>query len=119
LITRHTVGNNKPILAGHNIKGFDNPFFEKLFISNKADIWKVVNKFMIDTLEWARIRWFEAPAFNLGVCANALGLTLKEAHRALPDTIANAKFLILLIQSMRGEGSQESTYERRKLKFNF
>lgn len=119
LIIKHTVGNSKPILAGHNIKGFDNPFMEKFFQGNKSDFLKAVNKFMIDTLEWARVRWFELPSFSLGVCANTLGLTLKEAHRALPDTIANAKFLILLIKSMRGEGSQESTYERRKLKMNF
>ena len=74
---------------------------------------------MIDTLEWARLRFTEISSFSLGVCANEVGLTLKEAHRALPDTVANAKFLIKLLKSMRGEGSQETKYVRRKFNFNF
>lgn len=118
-IGRHSAGNSKPILAGHNIKKFDNPFLEKLFIDHKSDLWKIVNSFEIDTLEWARIRWFELPSFSLGICANAVGLTLKESHRALPDTIANANFLVKLLKSMRGEGTQESSYVRRKFNFNF
>ena len=35
---RHKVGNNKPILSGHNIKRFDNPFLDKLFKDNKKDL---------------------------------------------------------------------------------
>ena len=117
LILRHTIGTAKPILSGHNIKEFDNPFTAKLFVDNKDDLSKYINKFMIDTLEWVRLRWFELSSFSLGVCANELGLTLKEAHRALPDTVANAKLLIKLIKSLKGEGSQESTYTRRKFDF--
>lgn len=119
LVERHTIGNNKPIRAGHNIKGFDDPFMVKLFKDNKSDFIKVFNNFVIDTLEWVRLRWFETAGYSLGVSANALGLTLKEAHRALPDTIANAKLLILMLKSFRGEGSQESTYVRQKYSFNF
>lgn len=115
----HTVGTNKPIMAGHNIKGFDLAFMIKLYADCGLDFLKLSNDFILDTLEWARLRWFELSSFSLGVCANTLGLTLKEAHRALPDTIANAKFLIALLKSMRGEGSQESTYVRRKYDFNF
>jgi DNA polymerase III alpha subunit (gram-positive type) len=115
----HTVGTNKPIMAGHNIKGFDLPFMIKLYADCGFDFLKLSNDFILDTLEWARLRWFELSSFSLGVCANTLGLTLKEAHRALPDTIANAKFLVALLKSMRGEGSQESTYVRRKFDFYF
>lgn len=134
LIQRHTIGNSKPIMAGHNIgwlprrivrkvekgpNGFDNPFMEKLFWDNDGDFFDMINDKIIDTLVWARIKWFELPSFSLGICANAVGLTLKEAHRALPDTIANAKFLIKMLQNLRGEGTQESTYVRRKFSFNF
>lgn len=120
LITRHTVGTYKPIIAGHNIKGFDIPFMEKLFSDCGFDFLKLVNSFIIDTLEWARLRWFNLSSFSLGVCSNELGLTLKEAHRALPDTIANAKFLIKLLESMRSEGtSTGKEYKRRKFDFNF
>ncbi len=118
-IKKHTIGNSKPILSGHNIKGFDNEFFEKFFKENGQGLNKVINQTqMIDTLEWARLRWFEMPSYSLGVCANEVGLTLKEAHRALPDTVANAKFLIKMLQSLRGEGQQSSKYKRRKYNFN-
>lgn len=119
LIERHTIGNSKPILAGHNILDFDNPFFEKLLLLNDIKLFEVVNRLMIDSLDWARLRWFELPNFTLGTCANALGLSLKEAHRALPDTIANAKVIVAIIKSMRGEGKQQGSYQRRKFSMNF
>jgi DNA polymerase III alpha subunit (gram-positive type) len=120
LIARHTIGNNKPIMAGHNIKGFDNPFMVKIFADNKADFYKAINPFMIDTLEWVRLIWTDLPSFSLGVCANALGLTLKEAHRALPDTIANAKLLQAILLRMRSNGdSTDAEYKREKYVFNF
>ena len=120
-IEKYTIGNAKPILAGHNIKKFDNPFLEKLLRRKGHDIYKMTNDTqMIDTLEWARMRWFELPSFSLGVCVNASGLTLKEAHRALPDTEANAEFLLTMLKGLRSDGSNsEEKYVRRKFKFNF
>ena len=134
-IEKHTEGNSKPIIAGHNIgslprrfvkgkekkpDGFDNPFMEKWFARHKDDFFFRVNDLIFDTLKMARIRWPEMPSFSLGICANEVGLTLKEAHRALPDTTANAKFLIKLLSSLRGEGTQKSSQrKRRKLKLNF
>lgn len=120
LITTHTVGTYKPIISGHNIKGFDLPFVEKLFTDSGYEFYKLINSFIIDTLEWVRLRWSSLSSFSLGVCANELGLTLKESHRALPDTIANAKLLIELLKSMRNEnGGQTQVYVRRKLDFNY
>jgi DNA polymerase III epsilon subunit-like protein len=120
-IEKYTIGNARPILAGHNIKKFDNPFLEKLLRRKGHDLYKMTNDTqMIDTLEWARMRWFELPSFSLGVCVNASGLTLKEAHRALPDTEANAEFLIVMLKGLRSNGSNsEEKYVRRKFKFNF
>jgi DNA polymerase III alpha subunit (gram-positive type) len=120
IFKRYTIGNAKPILAGHNIKKFDNPFLEKFLLRGNYDLSKMISETqMIDTLEWARLRWFDAPSFSLGVCVNAVGLTLKEAHRALPDTEANAQLLIKMLKGLRGEGQSEKKYERRKFKFNF
>lgn len=120
MLKRHTVGNSRPILAGHNIKLFDNLFSERFFEENNKKFSDYINASqMIDTLEWARLRWYELPSYSLGVCANEVGLTLKEAHRALPDTLANARFLIKMLENLRGKGSQESEYQRRKLKLNF
>lgn len=131
-IEKYTTGNNKPIIAGHNIgsltrrivkgkevepDGFDNPFMEKFFLENNDDWFFSINDEIIDTLKWARLKWSELSNYSLGTCANEVGLTLKEAHRALPDTIANAKFLIKMFQHLRGEGSLKSRYKRRK--FNF
>lgn len=120
LISKHTIGTYKPVIAGHHIKGFDIPFMEKLFSDCGFDFLKLVNNFIIDTLEWVRLKWFSAPAFSLGVCANELGLTLKEAHRALPDTVANAKVLIKLLESLRGDGTGSTKeYTRKKFSCNF
>ena len=119
-VSKYTIGNSKPILAGHNIKKFDNPFFEKLLSRGGFEFEKLFNQTqMIDTLEWSRLRWFEAPSYALGVCANAVGVELKDAHRALPDTEANAEFLIKMLKGLRGEGSQETKYEKRKFNMNF
>lgn len=120
MFKRHTIGNSKPILSGHNIKKFDNPFLEIFFQDNDKNLQLYINQTqMIDTIEWARLKWFELAGYNLGVCANEVGLTLKEAHRALPDTLANAKLLVKMLRNLRGEGSQTSSYQRRKFDFNF
>lgn len=134
MLKKHTIGNSKPIMAGHNIgtlcrrivkgkikgpDGFDNPYMEKFFENNKADWFDMINDKIIDTLKEARMRWYELSGYSLGVCANEVGLTIKEAHRALPDTIGNAKFYIKLLQNLRGEGTTETTYVREKYEFNF
>ena len=119
-LEKHTEGNSKPILAGHNIKKFDNPFLESFLDLHKIKMDSLINQTqMIDTLEWSRLRWFDMPSYALGVVANEVGVTLKDAHRALPDTVANAKYLIKLLQSFRGEGTQQSTYVRKKYSMDF
>jgi DNA polymerase III alpha subunit (gram-positive type) len=117
---KHTEANNKPILSGHNIKKFDNPFFDAFLSLHSITLKALICETqMIDTLEWARLRWFDMPSYALGVVANELGVTLKGAHRALADTQANAQFLIKMLQSFRGEGTQKSTYTRKKYTMNF
>lgn len=119
IVNKYTNGVHKPILAGHNIQDFDNPFLIKGFKIIDVDIMQKVNTFLLDTLFLARLKWNELPFYNLGTVANALGLTLKEAHRALPDTIANAKVVIALIRNLRGEGQGESEYVRKKYQMNY
>ena len=118
-LEKQTVGNSKPIIAGHNIKDFDNPFMDVFFKQCQDDFDKHINKKIIDTLEEARMKWYELPNYTLSTCANEVGLTLKNAHRALPDTIANAEFLVEVLKNLRGEGKGETKYVRRKYKFNF
>ena len=133
-IKKHTVGNSKPIIAGHNIgniprrvvkgkevgpNGFDNPFMEIFFKNNKADFFASVNDLIIDTLQMARLKFWELPSFSLGVVANELGLTLSQAHRALPDTIANAQVLVKMLKSLRGDGGVGTKYKREKFDLNY
>ena len=138
-IDKHTIGNSKPIMAGHNIgtlprrivkksagkfiekkpDGFDNPFMEVFFSDHKHNYFVEVNEYFIDTLKEARVIYYESAGYNLGTIANSLGITLKEAHRALPDTIATANVIISMLKRYRGFGSKESTYERRKFKLKF
>lgn len=130
----HTSGNNKPIIAGHNIgwlprrivkgkevapNGFDNPFMEKFFADNKSDFFFMVNDLIMDTLQMSRLKFWELSSYSLGVCAHEIGLTLKEAHRALPDTIANANFLRGLLKSLKGDGGKATKYVRKKYKLNY
>lgn len=117
---KHTLGNSKPILCGHNIKKFDNPFMIKFFGLYKRDFLDYICPTQtIDTLEWARLKWFSMPSYALGVVANELGVTLKDAHRAINDTRGNAKFFIKMISHLRGEGSSKSSYKRRKFNMKF
>lgn len=133
-IKKHQVGNSKPIIAGHNIgwlprriikgkevepNGFDNPFMEIFFANNKSDFFASVNDLIIDTLQMARLKYWELSSFSLGVVANELGLTLKEAHRALPDTVANAQVLIKMLKSLKGDGGSGTKYVRKKFDLNY
>lgn len=133
-IKAHTVGNNKPIMSGHNIgwlprrivkgkevapNGFDNPFMEIFFKNNNSDFFFMVNDSFYDTLQIAKLKFYELSAYSLGVCANEVGLTLKEAHRALPDTVANAEFLRKLLKSLRGDGGSNTKYVRKKFNLNY
>lgn len=119
IVNKYTNGVHKPILAGHKIHDFDNHFLVKGFKIIGVDIMQKVSWFMFDTLLFSHLKWNESPFYNLGTVANALGLTLKEAHRALPDTIANAKVVIAMIRNLRGEGQGESEYVRKKFNLNY
>jgi len=133
-IKTHKKGNNKPIMCGHNIgwlprrikkgkiekpNGFDNPFMEVFFKNNKSDYFYEINDVIWDTLPMARTKFKNLASYTLGSVANALGLTLKEAHRALPDTKANAHVLIKMLQSLRGDGGESAKYEREKFTMNY
>lgn len=110
--------NIKPVLVGHNIKGFDNAFMEKLFNDNKLDFYKFVNPVIEDTLQLAHIRWNEMPRFTLSACCAESDIILEDAHRAINDTVANAKLWINMVENLRGKGAKKIKRERRKFKLN-
>lgn len=118
--TKYKRGRNLPILAGHNIQKFDNLFLEELFKFHKKDLWKFVNKdFFIDTMWWARLKWFESSNYKLGTCCDNANIELIDAHRAVNDTIANKDLAKDFIKSLRGNGDSLITEKRYRDSFEF
>lgn len=109
----------KPIRSGHNIHGFDDVVLERFLSYHKSSLNKLFNTYSIDTLELAKIKYKEAVAYNLSSCCATENIQLKSAHRALPDTVANAKLLIKWLKSLRGEGQSGVKKQRRKFKLNY
>ena len=123
--TKYKNASKKPILAGHNIDKFDNPHLADFLHCHKIDVLKVFENDSIDTLKWARLKWIADPEmskFNLGVCCKKLGIRLLDAHSAMPDTEANAKMLVSMMKSLRGDGDtieSEKEEERFRDTFNY
>lgn len=122
--TKWKSKSKKPILAGHNIDKFDNPHLDDFMLCHKMDVLKIFENDSIDTLKWARMKWIADPEmakFSLGDCCKKLGIRLIDAHSAMPDTEANAKLLISMLQSLRGTGGEMSFEPQTKSRttFNF
>ena len=122
--TKHKSKSKKPILAGHNIDKFDNPHLGDFLECNKIDALKLFENDSIDTLKWARLKWIADPEmskFNLGACCDKLGIRLLDAHSAMPDTEANAKLLVSMLKSLRGDGEvvEKNDGSRFRDSFNF
>lgn len=115
----HKIGSSKPILAGHNMDRFDIGFLEQLFNIRKRNLNKDVNMDVtLDTLKLSRIKFIDSSKHTLGVACKNSGVILKDAHRALPDTVANAKLLIEMLKSLRGDGSTTKK-ERPRVSYEF
>ena len=120
-----TSGKYKPILAGHNIKNFDNPHLADFLDCNKQNPLKFFDGDSIDTYDWARMAWGadkDMPHLKLGDCCKRFGIELTNAHSAMPDTEANAKLLIQFLKLMKGESaptSGDKEIERFRKTFNF
>jgi DNA polymerase III alpha subunit (gram-positive type) len=115
---KHTISSKKPILAGHNILEFDNPLLEMFLNKHKIKPESIFDfKNSIDSLLWARLKWLEAPNFELGTSCSRVGVTLRHAHRARIDATANAKMVIEFLKSLRGEGQKKDKKERFRTRF--
>lgn len=103
-------GRNKPILTGHNIDDFDNPYIDYLFAKFGKDKNEFISKSTIDTLLWSRLERNESPSYKLGVVCENQGIILKDAHRAVTDTRATKQLIKTYIQKLRGNAAttQES-----------
>lgn len=80
------------IISGYNIIGFDMKFLKK--VADRIGV-KFDNE-VIDAFIVARTSGLKTGNFKLGTVVKALGLTLKDAHRAYNDAHATAEVLMEL-----------------------
>ena len=85
------------VLVGHNIARFDIPIIEHFA---KECGYKFDFK-ILDTLQMAQQSGIQLKSFSLASCLNYFHLQNENAHRALTDTIANAKLFIELANYMK------------------
>lgn len=100
-LTKYSNKRHKAILCGHNFVGFDLPFFDNWFKFNEGNL----SDYVLWTEDTQKLMYYstlESPNYKLGTCCQSRGIELVEAHRALPDTIANAKLMISILETMRG-----------------
>lgn len=103
----------KPILVGHNIGSFDNPFIEYVFNmfeggkKGKSSLWNYVDSVFHDTLTMSRNKWGQTEKlenFQLGTCCRYIGEEIINAHRAMNDVEGNVKLFKFLMNCLRSEG---------------
>lgn len=136
LSTRCTKGAwSKPILVGHNLN-FDVPFLinwftlakldpSKIFQGNK-DYWGNWQPIILDTIHLSRARWPELSVFKLGSCAEASGVEVVDAHRAIADVVVTSQIFaqdLLLMRSKSGvsssKNSEQPKVEKTRRSFKF
>ena len=87
------------ILVGHNIAKFDIPIIKHFAIEcgYKFDF------NLLDTLQMAQQSGLKFKNFSLGTTCKYFNIENEDAHRALADTVANAKLFIALSNYMKME----------------
>ena len=90
------------ILVGHNIARFDIPIVEHFA---KECGYRFDFK-ILDTLQMAQQSGIELKSYSLASCINHFNLQNENAHRALSDTIANAKLFMKLANYMKLDSLQ-------------
>lgn len=95
----------KPIIIAHNTP-FDLGFIAYAFALEGLNLYDHINKNTVDTLMLAKMMWQGQTTdgidkINLGVCCERMGVTLKGAHGAMPDTVACMEIFIKFTQKLR------------------
>jgi DNA polymerase III epsilon subunit-like protein len=110
-------GNKKKKIfpGGHNYASFDSDFIELLFELHGVRYHDYFSKFILDTIEFARLAWGhkdeECTNFKLGTLCDKIGKPLYNAHDALADTVATGDLTKHLIQKMRYDPLQAASSE--------
>lgn len=80
------------VLSGHNVINFDIKFIKRYGLLQNL----VFDNDIIDTMNEARVSRLKISRFNLATVTKALGIELKDAHRAWNDAYATAQVLLKL-----------------------
>lgn len=116
----------KPILVGHNASNFDSAFLEYLFNlyeekgkTGQCPLYRYVEKFIFDTLAYARLRTgnIEVENYQLGTVCKGFEIELIDAHRAMVDTEANAELFKIFVKEIRGGKVEMTSSNDKKIKF--
>lgn len=93
---------NYPIIAGHNIAGYDLHILDRLI--NKYETGRFRSMFFIDTMQQF-FMWFEnsnaLPGYKQDQILEHIGLSNKQSHNAVEDVRANAQIVIKLLKLHR------------------
>jgi len=115
--------NKRPILCGHNIKKFDNPFLSDFLKLHRKDLWKIINDEIIDTMWWSRMKTPEDSdefgKHNLSDACNREGVEVIDAHRAMNDTAANAALVVSYLKHLRGTGEAVERVDKHSYRETF
>lgn len=110
---------NKGLLGGHNFDGYDKPFLVQMYKDAKKRLDRHLTlENTLDSLVWSKYKWVESPNYKLATCCANYGIELVDAHRALPDTEANAQLIINFLNDLRN-GDSGTEKEEQRFRFNF
>lgn len=83
------------VIIGHNVQ-FDIKMLEEEY--EKESVAPYFGVFL-DTLNLAKSLPFRPPNYKLETLCEHFGISLKDAHAAMPDTIATAKLLVAMLEA--------------------
>lgn len=111
---------NRPILFAHNSK-FDIGFLKSLFSRCNDDWKKVFNPVAICTQQWSKAFSGKNESLKLGSCCERVGIELKDAHKAMNDTLAMVKLFRFYVLNMRNinQNSKEEIKTKKRVTFQF
>lgn len=122
---KSSTGNHpsmRPIVVGHNIP-FDIGFMDELFKNEKIKFKDLKQNIFIDTMGDATRSWPKINSLNLTACCEQAGISLINAHRAMPDVLATADlfryFNKKLIQTSSNKNDGEIQNGKSRQKFQF
>lgn len=113
----------RPVIVGHNIP-FDIGFMDRLFRGTKTPFSNLRADVFIDTMGGAKQSWPDATSISLGNCCERAGISLINAHRAMPDVLATAdlfRYFTYRLQNSTGGVIQKKAKieEKSRTQFQF